>query len=180
MDNLTRDDIKTLRNADSIVFRTSTVSRDRGYPEYETFADCTKRHNPGDGFGERELSAKVAVQQTVATVYSSDGWGSSRVELSGASWVFTSAQYRDTLQTALSLLKPGDSLCVKYVANNNNGHMRDAGLTCDAIELIVYRKAAGDKLRRFTFALDTVVLTPHNLCRNLRFAERPTSNTEAA
>jgi hypothetical protein len=166
---LTAADLRTLRNADSVVFRFVTDrAPETTYGAPGTTVVCTKRHDPGDGFGCRELQVIIDLPTGSVTTYGRDD-GPPTSQATMAWWVFTSAKFNPPLVTALAMLRPGDLLIPQWVANNNNGHVRDAGLTTDEFKLRVQRPTKSGRHKVFEFLLDSRVLPPHSTARDIRY-----------
>ena len=164
---LTREQLKALKNADSIVFRfhseDSPHVTDRELPA--TWIEAIKTINPGDGFGERDRRVEIPTGQALLHSYNQG-------VIQYASWVFLHTDRSHPLGTLIhGFLRAGDRLQPEFVAGNNNDHVRDAGLTVDEVHLRVERGPLDDpsKVKRFRFMLDTCVYPPHSLARNIHF-----------
>lgn len=157
---LTRDDIKALRNAASIVFRFN-LDNDR-YGPIGSFVEANIEHDPGDGFGKRELRKSIPINPAHVTNYSDRG------EAKGACEVFTSARYVPQLATLFTLLKPGDELHPRWTAGNDTDVVRERGVTIDEFAVRVRRPGKAGKAS-FEFLLHCQVTTPHSQSRNIRW-----------
>jgi hypothetical protein len=178
---LTREHLKVLRNADTIVAR--YYAEDFKYHDGtealpRTLFDCTKEVDPGDGFGKRALRTEVPIEPARLTVYrpdsSADGpVANDRRPLSHALWILH-PKWNDNPAHALvhSILRVGDRVSPEWVCNNNNDHVRNAGLTVDEFRIVITRGPVDDtrKCKRITLLLDMCVYPPGSDARNVIWA----------
>lgn len=161
---LTADEIKALRRADSIVFRFEKDDYCR--------IDATIEYDPGDGFGKRDLQRTIHIREAQTTNYvESDSPGVNR-EITHACWVFSAARFHPQLVTMFSLLRPGDQIRPHFVAGDHNGHVAEAGLRSDTINVLVHRRARKSE-KVLTFRLDTTTYPREYGYANLTLTARP-------
>lgn len=153
---LTAVDIKALRGADSLCF----FHQRNGV----TDVNLTKKHDPNDGFGTRELHTRVPLAPAQVTDYGQTRHGA---PIATANWVFTSPKFTPELQTAFRLLKAGDVLRPCWTAANNNPNVTDAHLVNDEFRLLIQRPMKDGRFHVMTFLIDTSVTTEFNLMRNV-------------
>lgn len=137
---LTRADVLALRNAETLSF---CSNRDGNYIR------ATKQHDPGDGYGKRELAQNVrcgppSVENHNTSDADGDSFGST-----------VRCHYNPVVQTFLHFLRAGDVLMAKFTLGNDTERMKERGFTRDDLAVQVQR---GDKL--FEFILDTMVTEP--------------------
>lgn len=123
--------LRALRNADRIVFRTyegrSTVEAIRDGRNTPSGFEDTVTVDAGETF--TDYGASHSSQ-------SADGYSAFHME--------HSAQHAPVLRTVLRHLRPGDTLTLHWVRDNNSETHRDTGLHADELRLIVRtRKGTG-------------------------------------
>jgi hypothetical protein len=156
---ITREELKALRGADTIVFRWNTELRGADYGPIGSSICATLSHDPGDGFGKRELSVSVPAVTPVVIDYGNNGTPA------GACAVFSSAKFCPELVTALQFARTGDLLVPEYVCSNNSETLRDAGLHMDETKLRVRRGG-----KTYTFMLHAVCIPARsNSIRDVAF-----------
>lgn len=162
---LTAENLKTLRNADDIVFRYNNVP---GEDAGSTVIECIKDVDPGDGFGERDIRVQIEVAGTRIHNYTASPWGDDkpqRREVASMDWVLLSVRYNDEWRTIVQhILRTNDHVWVELSVSNDSENLRRAGLTCDELALIVERKA-GDKVKSFSFKLAHSIYPMHSTGR---------------
>lgn len=157
MHALTKEELKALRTAGDVVLR---------YHEGVGTLEANKRFDPKDGFGPRELKATVAVE-TIFSLFADDGNGVDHdVQCRSAFAMVHSSGYSEEWQTIAHALRAGDMLTLHWIANNNGGVVRDAGLATDSVSLIVTRGDGQGKGRnRLKFAVDHSVALKYSTNR---------------
>lgn len=166
---LTREHLRALRSANSLVIRHYQPDwqyAPDGLTEPLTVIDARKEHDPGDGYGRRDLHVDVPMNGMTMQNYGKRG------RALGFHWVFLYPHHDTPIGTLVhSVLRVGDRLSVKYLASNDSDNLRDAGLTKDEIFLIVERGPADEpsKCKRLTFMLDVRVYPPGSSARHIDF-----------
>lgn len=178
---LTRWHLKVLRNAKTIVVR----HHGEGYKHAEdgevlprTWLDCSTDHDPNDGFGKREIHVDVPCEPARFQVFTersaTEGFvANSRREIDYATWILHPTYSDDPANTLVHhILKAGDRVRPFFQCNNNSETIRDAGLTVDQFFIEITRGPVEEpsKCKRLTVMLDSVVLRPMNLARNVVWA----------
>lgn len=178
---LTREHLKVLRNADTIVVRhhSEHFKYDDGKETLpSTFFDCIKKTDPGDGFGEREMRVEVPLEPARFSIYTPDSAthgsvANDRRPISHALWILH-PRWNDNPAHALvhDILKAGDRVAPLWVCNNNSDNIRSAGLTADELRIVITRGPVDQpsKCRRLTLLLDTSVVPPSSTARNVTWA----------
>lgn len=168
---LTRENLKVLKGATSIVIRHYTPDaqyKPDGLSENLTLIEAIKRVDPKDGYGERDLRVEIPVNGAHIS-----NWDTKDAKVSDFSWVLLHTMIDTPIGTLIhgGVLRVGDRLSVKLYAGNNNENLRNARLTKDEIYLLVERGPVDDrsKCKRLTFMLDDCVCNPHSSARNVRF-----------
>lgn len=146
---LDKDDVKAIRNADTICFR---------YANGTATVECIKKDR--DEFGEKERRRDITVLGTVFNGYDED-MGRARGQSFTSAFVhFGSAQYHEGWRTIAQMLRTGDQLRLEFRTDDaTNGYVKDAKLHADLLYLRVER--AG---KRMFFLLD-VSVCPDNTAR---------------
>lgn len=156
---ITAEQLKALRNADTIVFRYS--------PEATTI-EAVRSVDPSDGYGERDLRVSIPVEDAVVTNYACQNPvdGSLFRTVSSAAWVLGASQYNATVSTFLrQILRKGDRIRPVFVAGNDSAAVRDAKLTVDELHVNLDRGQG----RALTFSLDHWVGRPLAASRAISF-----------
>lgn len=175
---LTRENLKTLRNADDIVVRFHSEHfkyKADGEVLPRTFLDCIKQVDPGDGFGKREMRVEVDVEPAGFRVFDQKGQTDQRAAdpISHALWSLHPKWAGNEQHTFIHhLLRVGDRLTPLWVCNNNSDNIRNAGLTVDEFKFEIVRGPVDEpsKCKRLVVLLDSAVYPPHNLARNVTWA----------
>lgn len=178
---LTREHLKVLRNADTIVVRHHSEHfkyHDGIEVLPRTFFDCIKDIDPGDGFGKRELRAEVPTDPGRFTVYTADSArdgtvANDRREISHALWILRPSYHDDPARALVhEILKVGDRVQPLWVCNNNNENVRNAGLTVDEFRIVIVRGPVDEpnKCKTLTLLLDSCALPPGSSARNVTWA----------
>lgn len=144
---LTADTLKALRNADSMSFH---YTPDADGPS--TYIRASKRVNPNDGFGAREIDVEIPAD-VKWTIYESTG-DTGRSMPVRAFWSILSCQFSPEWTTLTQLLKVGDRLVLHWTSASS-GDLREAGFINYEFGIDVRRtvgKAA--KEQRLAFLLD--------------------------
>lgn len=178
---LTREHLKVLRNTDTILVRhhgEEFKHADGTEVLPATFFECIKRVDPRDGFGEREMRVSVPVRPARFRIFTQDsateGYvANDRRPVSHAIWSLH-PKYSDNPANTLvhHTFKAGDRVTPIWVCNNNNDNVRNAGLTVDEFHIEIIRGPVEDqsKCKRLTVLLDTMVLPPLSLAREVTWA----------
>jgi hypothetical protein len=142
---ITSDQLKALRNARSVTFH---------YDKNTHLATvrATREHDPGDGFGTRDISIEFPVQGLVSTLLNPSPIKGAKV--TDAFWALSYASVEDTWRTALYYLRPGDELSVCWeVGGQVFDRLKDAGFTTVSFTLVVYRMTTkGSRCMHFLIA----------------------------
>jgi hypothetical protein len=142
---ITSDQLKALRNARSVTFH---------YDKNTHLATvrATREHDPGDGFGPRDISIEFPVQGLVSTLLNPLAIKGAKV--TDAFWALSYASVEDTWRTALHHLRPGDELAVRWeVGGQVFDRLKDAGFTTVSFTLEVTRTSTkGRKYMVFLIA----------------------------
>ena len=104
-----------------------------------------------------------------STIYGGDQTGhyQHRHDITNAFAYLGVCKYDPCWQTTIKHLKVGDSLTLRWTADNNTGTLIDAGLHCDTLELLVRRTSKTGKHFIFTYHIDTSIC-PDNTARMIR------------
>lgn len=151
---LTRDQIKAMKNAEHVVFHRE---HREGEPAKD-YAIASRRHDPGDGFGERELIVTIPIAGSLFETYELPGDG----DIAWASGV--GRRYCAEWATVLEFLRVGDELIARFVLGNNSETLKDAGLSHDEFKVEIVRTGKTGS-RRFTFWLDDIIAPTHSSAR---------------
>ena len=153
---LTIEDLRAIRNADAVCFRTT--------PERSAI-ECIKKDR--DEFGDKERRREIEIIGTVYNGWDEDGGRAHGVQMGYGFVHIGSAQFHETFRTVASLLKVGDSLQAQFRTDEaTNGYCKDARLHADVLYLRVERTVGG-KPRRLFFHIDETV-TPDNSSRMVK------------
>lgn len=152
---LTRDDLKALREADSVSFAYTTEPREGQPPCY---LRLTKKHDESgsavwssDTEAERLIPAQVQLTAYDREHSSSDA----QREIRRAYASSLSAKFDPHWVTAVANIKVGDQLILHFIAGNNTETLRKAGLMHDEFDLRVRRfDKDGKRKADLTFRLD--------------------------
>ena len=128
---ITSDQLKALRNARSVTFH---------YDKNTHLATvrATREHDPGDGFGTRDISIEFPVQGLVSTLLNPSPIKGAKV--TDAFWALSYASVEDSWRTALYHLRAGDELCAHWeVGGGVFEKLGAAGFTTVGFSLEVYR-----------------------------------------
>ena len=148
-----RDDLKAMRTADAVVFRS--------YRDGDSTIECVKKDR--DEFGEKERRRNIAVYGSVYNGYDADGGRCRGEEMRYGCVVLTCAQYVENWRTVVSLLRVGDELRLEFRTDEaTNGYVKDAGLHADELWLRVDRNN-----KRLYFLIETSIC-PSNSARMCR------------
>jgi hypothetical protein len=146
---LTAENLKALRGADSVWFKHETACGDK------TYVAATKRFDPKDGFGERDLTAYVPATPKF-TLYDRNGSSGRRAAPTTAFYSAASAKFHPEWTTAAKLLKAGDRLVLHWTTDSNK-RVVAAGLTLVEFRLEVRRATAKGREEHLCFHLGSVV-----------------------
>lgn len=178
---LTRWHLKVLRNANTIAVRHHGEGFKRpeeGEVLPRTWLDCTHTHDPGDGFGKRDMHADVECEPARFQVFTQQSAGegpvaNSRTPIDYAVWLLHPTCNDDPANTLVHhVLRVGDRVTPFFRCNNNSETVRDAGLTVDEFFFEIVRGPVDEpsKCKRLTVMLDSVVLRPTSAARNVIWA----------
>lgn len=152
---LTAENIKALRNADSVSFHHLNPNVDRiNETTGPTYVQASKRVDPKDGFGTREIEVEIPAE-VKWTIYERNG-NSGRTTPSRAFMSIQSCQFAPEWVTFAQLLKTGDRLVLHWTRNGSD-FLRDAGLVVTEFRIEVRRSTKAGKEQRLVFLLDTRV-----------------------
>lgn len=156
--NIDKDDLKALRNADTVCFRGS----EDGFT-----IECIKKER--DEFGEKERRRNIPVLGSIYNGWDRDGGRARGEVMRNAFAMFSSAQYTENWRTVVSLLRVGDELRLEFRTDEaTNGYVKDANLHADELYLRVARTVGSSpREQRMYFLLDTSI-TPSNSARMCR------------
>jgi hypothetical protein len=153
---LDRDDLKALRNADTVCFR---------YHDEVATIECLKRDS--DEFGAKERRRDITVEGVVYNGYDADGGRARGAEMNYGFAMFHSAKYTENWRTIVGLLRADDTLRLEFRTDDaTNGYVKDAGLHADELWLRIER-GEGPHRKRLYFLLDASVC-PDNSARMCR------------
>lgn len=152
---LTTAEIKAMRNAEHVVFHHEHRPGEHLAKDY---AIARKEHDPGDGFGRRELEVRIPIAGSRFEAYSLDGDG----DIVWASGV--GRKYSPEWATVLGLLRVGDELIARWVLGNNSDTLKAAGLSHDEFKLTIVRTTKTGS-RQMTFWLDDIITPEHSSAR---------------
>jgi hypothetical protein len=171
---LTSEQLKTMRNATSLVIRSYWRPSDHMPEDLTlpcTFIEAIKEVDPGDGFGRRELPrVQIPVEMATTRNYS-EGFG----PVLNASWVSLFLNWDQPIGTLVrGILRPGDRVRPIFLIGNDSDNLRNAHLTQDELHIEVERGPVDQprKVKRLHFEIDTAVYPPGSLARNVRFGPR--------
>lgn len=180
---LSREHLKALRNADTIVahhygeaFKYIDAGEGRTLPA--TWFECIKEYDPKDGFGKRDIRVSVPVEPASLRVFTDRSADEGEVmndrrPVSHAVWLLYSRFSDSPAHTLVhDILRVGDRITPKWTLNNNNDIVREAGLTVDEFSVEIIRGPLDNlsKCKRLTVMLDSVTIKPHSSARNVTWA----------
>jgi len=165
---LTREDIAALREADDIVFHTNSTAGAVIHAELSGMSGTriyTAREQrryplPGGDLNERRRVIACGVEMWGQGSGGLDAaWNHEHhPEASGFVWLKSPNSSGVSWATTASLLKPGDTLTLRWIADQQaTDTLRSAGLHLDSLELLVHR---GE--RRLVFDVATRVSGDHS------------------
>jgi len=97
-------------------------------------------------------------------------------EVVSANFTIASPLFSPEWRTVVDFLKPGDKIYLRFVAENNNFHLDNAGLSFDQLKIHVVRQFRGkDKLS--TFVLATSIDRRFAISRPVKV--KPTKNSSS-
>lgn len=156
---LTADELKALRKATGISFH---------YRDGKAFVGATIEHDPGDGFGRREIRREIPAQFK-ATIYERD-LSSGRTEPTSCFWSLISARVTPEWATLKSMLRTDDELILHWTGANNSEAVREAGFMVDEFRVEVRRwNKERTKLQAHMVFLLGVSVTNRNGIRDIHF-----------
>lgn len=150
---LTSNDIKELRNADTLIFRTQAgistlwAKRERGNFKSETSVSVSQ--------------ARIHSYEKCQDIYDNPH----------LCVVLLNATLMPEIKTIMSLLRAGDVLSFKWVIDNVSDNHRMVNFTCDSLFLYVER-AGKSKTQNFTFHIETCVCPKDSFARMYRFWDK--------
>jgi len=165
---LTADDLAAIRMARSVAFHYHEgefymrAHLETGYGKPAVFTAKQQLLFPDIWSGNDWRARKMEVSQQYSGItnysaeYTSDKSAVVSAYASGHS-------YDPTWDTVKSLLKVGDIIGIRFIADNNNETIKRADLHADEMHLIVVRGG-----KRLTFHIDNVIC-PNNTARMVRF-----------
>jgi hypothetical protein len=135
--DLTAENIKTLRNADDLVFRFHA----EGHAEPGTWVEAIKRIDFDDGFGPVDRRISIELPGTLIENYTGHSWvgESVRREVKAASWVFPIRFHGPGFTLVKHILKPGDRMRPVFVVGNDSETLNKANLTRDELRVEIER-----------------------------------------
>jgi hypothetical protein len=171
---LTADDVAALRLADTVSFHYwqgrgyIRATLDGGYSEMpRIYSTREQRMFTLSGAGKASDRSREMDTETAITAYSRDEnieWTHAGSEpLAAAFAMIHSASVSDRWKTIVRLLRAGDRVTLSWVANNNNGYVKEAGLYRDELRMRIDR----DKSEPLVFLVE-VSVCPDNSARMVR------------
>jgi hypothetical protein len=177
--SLTKQDVRAIKNADSLVFYHNTEYAGERGPWLKAMLD---RRNSSTGYDQENW---IAIHGTSIRDYEGgmgsldyrpNDWptkGREASELYGVV-ILSSIKVRMEVHTWTKILREGDDLAVEFIIGNNNDSLRKAGLSHDEAWLTVYRlNAAGRNVAIGKYFLDdltTDVWSPIRMVRPITAA----------
>lgn len=167
---LTREQLKTIRNADSAVLRWNHKETDK--PDV---LELVKEIKEPNGFGSYDLRVQLPCPARVAN-YGGDRYpedaDSDRLDRAvSGDWVLLYIRHHDEWNTFAHFLKPGDRLEQEWTVDNRNELLKKARLTHHEVKIRIRRTVTlkgVERERVYTFMLDSAVQNPYNLADNVR------------
>lgn len=166
---LSTEDIAALRMASSIMFHhyqgrsfIRAEIRPSGHPA--TFTSRAQILFPEQPTIPGERTREITVSGSVAG-YTHDGsmWHADRADMQAtAFYMIHSAQFRPTWVTVATLLTPGETVSLGWIADNNSETLQDAGFHSDELQLTAIK---GKRKRVFGIATQ---VGPDNSARMIR------------
>ncbi len=146
---LTADDIRALRDADWISFRhykgqgsiDASLRADAG----RIFTAREQRTYPDTKHGDRARTMYVETSmigyalETESHEEISPGWMLAESPQAVAYASVSTPSMHDAWQTIVSMLRAGDTLTLRWVADNNTGYIRGANLHLDTMAVVIHR-----------------------------------------
>lgn len=151
---LTRDEIKAMKHASTVAFH----HQHRPGEEPRDYAIASRDHDPGDGFGSRELRVEIPIHACRFQPYSLDGEG----DIVWATGVCR--RYVPEWHTFADMLRPGDDIVALFVLGNNSETLKSAGLSHDEFKLEIIRTTKSGS-RSMTFWIDDIIVPEHSSAR---------------
>lgn len=147
---LTAEQLKALRNADSVSFHFN------GAHSPVAFVRATKRVKGNDGFGGRDLTVEIPAEQKF-TIYERGDTSGRRTPVDAFTSI-PSCQFSPLWVTAAKFLKVDDRLVLHWTGGDTHQALRDAGFTVGYFDLEVARLVGkSGREERLAFRLDTSV-----------------------
>lgn len=170
MPELDRQQVRALRNADSLVFYIN-VPRYQGDEPAQWIKAILNPENSDNGF---EQSQAIPLDEPSVTNYEDDsptgadhsGYplsGVKTADMRGAVTVLH-PKYADLARTWLYLVRPGDTLLLRLILSNQSENLEKAGMVRDSAYLIIKRPTKRGS-KRMMFVLADDVLPAHSLAR---------------
>lgn len=153
---ITSEQAKALRKADSLVFH---------FNNGEHYIRAIKEDK--DEFGVREREVRIDVQGRVE-VYGRYKHNLGEVEQ--CSEVCTHAQMDKNIQTAFAGIRKDDIVYLRWIANNNNQYLDNAGLYQDYLYLQVHRGGMNSNVKEYFIATS---ITPNNSAKMCKHTSTP-------
>ena len=154
MSELTRDQVKAMRAADTAVLRFTTTEPDANVLE------LVKEVERPDGFGRETLRVQIPARAIVQN-YGGGACGIAADRPLAAAiqgdWVLLSLSVRPEWQTLAHFVRAGDTLEQEWVIDNRSESLAQAHVTMHEIKLRVLRPVGNDpnpRVRVFSFLLD--------------------------
>lgn len=168
---LTADDVKALRRAETVVFRLRngryTIEAGIGWmTEARTYTAAEQRIFPDLSTGSSERERVIETFGAIQPY----GSGTYTARYSTGFAMINSAQFTQTWITIASLLRAGDVLSLRFLADaHTNDNLRKAGLHGDVLRLDVTRDQGHLVIDGTVLAFDVISSTsPDNTARMVR------------
>lgn len=131
---LTKQDVKMMKEADAIVFR----SRGKTHEELESTINLQKNPRQDDAWKTETAVYDIACKGRMKYYISSEETVDRPLEVKCVA-VVSSPRWVPEWQTVLMLLRAGDRVELCWTGNNGNQYTRQAGLHVDSLNLRVIR-----------------------------------------
>jgi hypothetical protein len=159
---LTREDVKALREATTVVFGYSVESTydGDGVASKRTDIRAIKRLDAQSCVWSSDLTRNILAAGSMITAFDRDLGPAESVRSACTS--ISVAQHDEAWRTVVGLLRVGDEIVLRWYLGNDTPAMREAGIALDELHLIVQR-ANSDK--RLVFRIEHRASPTHSSAR---------------
>lgn len=155
---LTKTDIKALKNCDSICFdHLRPEKRQNGVKgQLRAIKHTTEAERQKDPFAPNERTYTIAVDSHITVPHEERKKGLGDDDLNAFEMVYHSQYTPGEANTLVDLLRPGDQVELQWWRGNNNELVTNSGLYKDELRVVV-RRQLKKSVKRFRFFLSAKV-----------------------